>query len=117
MWDSEELILNSSKILKSEMNWWESLDMFSNWFSSEKNVSNIDDQRSDFWWDIELIEWVEKNDRFAMINRYDFESSLEQIEWFQCRCSEKRFHWYNDSESDFWFEHCSDIWYDVFLMI
>ena len=50
---------------------------------------------------IDAITVIKDRDRFVMINKYVFKSNLEQIEWFQCRCSEKRFHWYDDSESDF----------------
>ena len=50
---------------------------------------------------IDAIIVARERGRFAMANRYDFGSSLEQIGWFQCRCSEKKFHWYDDSGSGF----------------
>ena len=50
---------------------------------------------------IDAITVARNRDRFVMISKYVFESNLEQIKWFQCRCSEKKFHWYDDSESDF----------------
>ena len=50
------------------------------WFSD----SNID----------VIIETKEKN-RCARVNKWVFELILEQEEWFQCRCNEKRFHWQN----------------------
>ena len=50
---------------------------------------------------IDAITVVRDRGWFAMANRYVFGPSLEQIGWFQCRCSEKGFHWYGGSGPGF----------------
>ena len=98
----EELILTSSKILKSEINWWESIDMFSKcsrrkWMIS---ISNVDVKINDFqieywtmfWFDIETIELMWENDWFA--------KKLDRI--FEEYSSEKNVSNIDDQKFDFW---------------
>ena len=67
-----------------------------------------------FWFDIETIELMWENDRFA--------KKIDRI--FEEYSNEKNVSSIDDQKSDFWlkrrnfwFDHCSNIWFDVFLMI
>ena len=60
-----------------------------------------------FWFDIKTIELMWENDRFV--------KKVDRI--FEEYSSEENVSSIDDQKSDFWFEHCSNIWYDVFLMI
>ena len=97
------LILNSSQKLKREMILLESTDTFSNCFSSKKMIaiSDVDERLNDFlakhrtvfWFDIETIELMWKNNRFANdVNRF-----------FERFSSEKNVSSIDDQEFDFWF--------------
>ena len=91
----EELILNSSKILKSEMNWWKSINVISKCFRKKWmiSISNVDVKIDDFqieywtifWFDTEIIELIWKNDRFVkkidkIFEEYSNEKNVSNID-------------------------------------
>ena len=91
----EELILISSKILKSEMNWWKSINVISKCFRKKWmiSISNVDVKIDDFqieywtifWFDTEIIELIWKNDRFVkkidkIFEEYSNEKNVSNID-------------------------------------
>ena len=112
IWDlNHEMLLTSSRMLKSRDRFVNQTDVILEDFQESKMIQILiwDCQywrfcrRIDWFPDpiIEIISVTREKDRFVIVNRYNFGLDLEQEEWFQSRCNEKKFHWYDDSKRDF----------------
>ena len=55
-----------------------------------------------FWFEYCCYHWNSKKWSICKNQKMFFRRNLESIEWFQCRCNEKKIDWYDDSKFDFW---------------
>ena len=118
----EELILNSSQRLKKEIVLLESIDTFRTDFLAVRVIAilDVDERLNDFltkqwiafWLDIEVIELMWKDSRFAQ--KVDMISKDSRMRRMFRVLIDQRFDFLTQRRS-FWF----DLWlrYDVFLMI